>query len=48
MNQNGAKLNASRSLAVGHPSFRVVQLRFETQANDCLGTTPSYNWEVLK
>ena len=48
MNQNGAESNASRSLAFGHLSYRVVELRFETQADDRLGTNPSYNWEVLK
>jgi hypothetical protein len=48
MNQNGAESNASRSLAFGHLSFRLVELLFETQEDDRLGTTPSYNWEVLK
>ena len=40
MNQNGAESNASRSLAFGHPGYRVVELRFETQADDRLGATP--------
>jgi hypothetical protein len=48
MNQNGAESNASRSLAFGRLGYHVVKLRFETQADDHLGTTPSYNWEVCK
>ena len=46
MNQNGAESNASRSQAFGHLSYRVVELRFETQADDRLVAT--LVWEVRK
>ena len=48
MDANGPESNASRSPAFGHLGYRVVELRFETQTGDRLGTTPSYTWEVLK
>ena len=47
MDQNGLESNDYRSLAFGHPGYRLVELRFETLAGDRLVRTPSYNWEVL-
>jgi hypothetical protein len=47
MDQNGPVSNDYRSPAFGHLGYRVVELRFETQAGDRLVRTPSYNWEVL-
>jgi hypothetical protein len=47
MDQNGPESNDSRSPAFGHLGYRVVELRFETQAGDRLVRTPSYNREVL-
>ena len=47
MDQNGPESNDSRSPAFGHLGYRVVELRFETQASDRLVRTPSYNREVL-
>ena len=36
MDQNGPESNDSRSPAFGHLGYRVVELRFETQADDRL------------
>ena len=47
MDQNGLESNDYRSLAFGPLGYRLVELRFETQAGDRLVQTPSYNWEVL-
>jgi hypothetical protein len=47
MNQNGPESNDYRSPAFGHPGYRLVELRFETEAGDRLVGTPSYNREVL-
>ena len=47
MDQTGLKSNDYRSPAFGHLGYRVVELRFGTQAGDRLVRTPSYNREVL-
>ena len=46
MDQNGPESNDYRSPTFGHLGYRLVELRFETQAGDRLMVTEI--WEVLK
>jgi hypothetical protein len=47
MDENGTRIERFSFTGLRALGYRVVELRFETQAGDRLVRTPSYNWEVL-